>query len=303
MTGPRPVAMIRRDLDTALAYRERYRERSSDEPHVLSMRRSNDEEITSLEAELADATSSDVEFTFLGSAYDSHTAAVPYVARVLDSFQATFRAAYRSTVQGGRLKRGEATLALAATTPGSFKLQIKTPSAQLDLLSSPGVDQAMQAISGLLEAAADGTAAAAAAEWASRSEEPAVRAMIRLAVALASAEGATVLRWNGITTTERLVQLHPENARDLAIALAGQTGREVITVVGHLEMGQDQPPRVRIRTADDDYLARVTTDDMLDKVKTLIFGEVSATLVIDMRTSPTTGNPESVIELLDIEPV
>jgi hypothetical protein len=265
------------------------------------MRQANEDEIKELELELAQATSSDVEITFTGSAYESHSVAVPYATRILESFQATFRAAYRASLPEGRLKRGEATLALSATAPGSFKIMVKTPPAQLDLLGSPPADKAMETIVHLLEAAEDGTAPQVATTWAAQSEETAVRSMIRLAVSLASAQGPTVIRWHGITTHERLVRVQPEAARDLALALAGQAGREVLTVTGHLEMGQDQPPRVRIRTSEDEYLARVTTGEMLDKVKELLFGEVSATLVIDMRTSPTTGSPESIIELLDIE--
>lgn len=304
MRATRPVAMIRRDLDTALAYRGRYQERTSNEPLVAQMRQANEQEIHALQAELAQATSSDLEITLSGAAYQSHSVAVPYVTRILESFQASFRAAYRATVQDGRLKRGEATLALSATAPGSFRILIKTPASQLDLLEAPPADQALESIVNLLAAAESGTAATVAPVWAARSEEATVRSMIRLAVALAGAEGPAIVRWRGITTAERLVQLRPEAARDLAVALAGQAGREIITVTGHLEMGQDQPPRVRIRTANnDDHLARVSTAEMLEKVKELLFGEVTATLVIDMRTSPSTGNPEAVIELLDIEQV
>jgi hypothetical protein len=291
--------MIRRDLESAIAYRERYQSRETTDPHVVSMRQANEDEIGALELELAEATSGDVEITLSGAAYESHSVAVPYLTRILESFQSTFRAAYRETVHDGRLKRGEATLSLSATAAGSFKLLIKTPSAQLDLLASPSVDQAMERIVGLLEAAEHGTSETEAPDWAAHSEDGTVRAMIRLAVSLASADGSTIFRWHGITTDERMVQVRPAAARALAVALAGQAGREIITVTGHLEMGQDQPPRVRVRTTNDDYLARVTPD-MLERVKDMLFGEVSATMVVDMRTSPTTGNPEAVIELLDI---
>ncbi len=84
------------------------------------------------------------------------------------------------------------------------------------------------------------------------------------------------------------------------MALAGETGREILTVRGHLEMGQDQPPKARIKTDASEYLASVPTDDLLDRVKDYLFGEVQATLAIDMRTSVTTGRPETQIELLDL---
>jgi hypothetical protein len=85
------------------------------------------------------------------------------------------------------------------------------------------------------------------------------------------------------------------------MTLAGQVGREVITVTGHLEMAQDRPPRVRVRAPNDDFLAFVP-DELLDQVKSLLFDTVKATLVIDMRTSATTGSPDVDIELMDIEP-
>ena len=42
------------------------------------------------------------------------------------------------------------------------------------------------------------------------------------------------------------------------------------------------------------------TPELLDRVKELLFDEVEATLAVDMRTSPTTGRPDTEIELLDI---
>jgi nucleotide-binding universal stress UspA family protein len=98
------------------------------------------------------------------------------------------------------------------------------------------------------------------------------------------------------------VSVTADAARSLAIALAGQSGREIVTVVGHLTMAQDRPPRVRVRTQDDDYVAGANTEEMLDRVKELLFDEVRATLVIDMRTSPSTGSPDVNIELMELEP-
>jgi hypothetical protein len=123
--------------------------------------------------------------------------------------------------------------------------------------------------------------------------------MIKLSATLAVAQGSTTIRWRGIAAPEQIVTLRKEDARDLALALSGRPGREIITVIGHLEMGQDQPPRVRFRTADEEYSAKVP-NELLDRVKELLFGEVQATLVIDMKTSPTTGSPDTDIELLDL---
>lgn len=52
----RPVALIRLELETAMAYQERYRQRPSADPLVLSMRAANEAEVRALEAELAEAT-------------------------------------------------------------------------------------------------------------------------------------------------------------------------------------------------------------------------------------------------------
>lgn len=43
------------------------------------------------------------------------------------------------------------------------------------------------------------------------------------------------------------------------------------------------------------------SDDLLDQVKGLLFGEVIATLGVDMRTSITTGSPNTQTELMEIE--
>ena len=71
--------------------------------------------------------------------------------------------------------------------------------------------------------------------------------------------------------------------------------------MGHLQMAQDDPARVRITTLDDQYLATILNEELLDRVKHLLFLQVTATLVIDMRTSPSTGAPLTHIELLDLE--
>jgi hypothetical protein len=299
MTRFRPAASIQHELDTARAYRSQCEQRPSTDPLVLSMRSANEAEITQLERELAHATSGELEVTLAGRAFDDHRIGVPLVSRVLETLQATFRAAYRSASPHQRVGRGEATLSLVATATGSFRLILNTPPAQLDLQSAPVADQAMGSIVGLLDAAGRGNAGEAGPVWAQHAEEPLVRSMIRLAATLAGTHGTTNLRWKTSSQNEQLVSVPSDQARSLAVALAGQAGREIVTVTGHLEMGQDQPPRVRVRTADDEYLARVPTQ-LLERVKELLFEEIQATLIVDMKTSPTTGSPDTEIELLDL---
>jgi hypothetical protein len=175
------------------------------------------------------------------------------------------------------------------------------PATQLELASLPAADAALVSIIDLFGAAQDERLAQAARSWTADADESTVRGMIKLASTLASARGRTDVRLRTADGVERLVRLSAEQARELAIALAGETGREVISIVGHLQMAQDDPPRVRVTTAEDEYLAVVPNEDMLDRVKQLLFLQVTATLVIDMRTSPTTGAPLTRIELLDLE--
>jgi hypothetical protein len=226
---------------------------------------------------------------------------VSYLNRVLESLQSTYRAVLRSLGQDSHVRRADATLSVAGTAPGSFRIALAIPPTQLELVEEPASDRALDAIVSLLAAADEGEAAQAGRSWAERSDETAVRAMIRLSASLASSRGTTRVRLRRTSGSEQIVRVTSDEARDLAMALAGQTGREVITVIGHLEMAQDRPPRVRIRTEDDEHLASVT-NEMLDQVKTLLFDLVSATLVVDMRTSAITGRPDTDVELLDLEP-
>lgn len=300
MKPVRPIDHIRRDLASAGAYRELYRERPSDDPLVLMMRESNERDIRALESELKDALAGELELTLLGPAYAEHRVGVPLLTRILSNLQSTFRAVYRSHTPSDTVHRGEATLSLVATAPGSFKVAVATPSVQLDLLEpSPLVDQVIGEIVRLFAAAEEGQAGVEAPAWAAIRDEPVVRAMIKLSATLAVAQGSTTIRWNGISTPEQIVTLRTEDARDLALALSGRPGREILTVTGHLEMGQDQPPRIRLRTEGEEYSAKVPAE-LLDRVKELLFGEVQATLIIDMKTSPTTGSPDTDIELLDL---
>lgn len=300
MKPVRPLEHIRRDLATAGAYRERYLARPSDDPLVLMMREANDREIQVLESELKEATAGELELTLLGPAYESHRVGLPLLTRILGNLQSTFRAVYRSHAPGGSVHREEATLSLVATAPGSFKVAVATPPAQLDLFEPvPLADQAIGEIVRLFVAAEEGQASEVARAWAATQDEPVLKAMIRLSAALAVTQGSTSIRWHGVSTPEQLVKLRKEDAKELVLALAGQPGREVVQVTGHLELGQDRPPRVRLRTVDDEYSAKVPPE-LLDRVKELLFGEVQATLIIDMKTSPTTGSPDTDIELLDL---
>ncbi|HTW06972.1 MAG TPA: hypothetical protein VME46_05665 [Acidimicrobiales bacterium] len=300
MKPVRPIEHIRRDLATAGAYRERYLARPSGDPLALMMREANEQEIRVLESELKQATAGELELTLLGPAYESHQVGIPLLTRILGNLQSTFRAVYRSRTPSGSVHREEATLSLVATAPGSFKVVVATPPAQLDLLEpAPLADQAIGEIIRLFVAAEEGQAGAVAPAWAAAQDEPVLKAMIRLSAALAVAQGSTMVRWHGVNTPEQLVRLRKEDAKDLVLALAGQPGREVVQVTGHLELGQDRPPRIRLRTAEDEYSAKVPTE-LLDRVKELLFGEVQATLIIDMKTSPTTGSPDTDIELIDL---
>ena len=301
MTAPRPTTIIRNELESAIAYRESYHDRPATDPLVFMMRSANEKDISALTAELQVAQTGDLEMTLLGPDYEHHRVSVRYITRVLETLQSSYRAMYKAITPTGSIKRSDATLSLIATAPGSYKVQIATPATQLELLDPPVADLALGAIVELLQSAARGTTAIDIPRWVEASEEPVVRSMIRFSVALAGSKGSTVVRWKGIDSEERMVRISSEAARALAVSLSGESGREILEVEGHLEMGQDQPPRIRIRTAHDEYLAAVPSEELLDQVKDLLFGEVHATLVVDMRTSATTGSPETRTELLDIE--
>ncbi len=301
MNALRSVAEIRHDLDTALEYQRRCASRPSDDPLVTQMRSTNDAEIQKLQTELRGALSGVLEMSLDGAPVEDHRVTVPYLNRVLESIQSAYRAVLRSLSQDKLLRRGEATLSVAGTGPGSFRVALAIPPTQLELLDDPAADRALDLIVTLLAAAEAGTAGEVGRRWSETQDETAVRSMIRLSASLASSRGTTRLRLTRADGSQRLVTVTSDAARDLAMSLAGQVGREVITVIGHLEMAQDRPPKVRLRTSDDDYLA-VVPDELLDQVKGLLFDTVQATLVVDMRTSATTGSPDVDIELMDIEP-
>jgi hypothetical protein len=94
MKHPRPTTLIRGDLETALAYRDRYETRPTSNPLVLMMRSANEKEIASLETELQTALTGDLEMTLVGPNYSEHRVSVRYITRVLDALQSSFRAMY-----------------------------------------------------------------------------------------------------------------------------------------------------------------------------------------------------------------
>ena len=298
----RRIADIRHDLDTARAYEAKYASQPTDDPWVQRMRADNDREIAALQQELTLARSSELELSLEGLPIHDHSVAVPFFQRVLEQLQAVFRSARRTSLPPGEsLSQKDSALLLDRTAPGSFRAYFNVPPTQLELGDLPPADTALIAIIDLFAAAQDQRLDDVARRWAARADEPTVRGMIKLASTLASARGRTDIRLLTADGAERLVRLSAEDARQLAVALAGETGREVISVVGHLQMAQDDPARVRITTSNDQYLAAILNEELLDRVKQLLFLQVTATLVIDMRTSPSTGAPTTHTELLDLD--
>jgi hypothetical protein len=300
--NPRPISIIQLELQTAEAYRDRYAGRPSESVWASQMRADNDGEISRLQAELASAFSGDLEMSLTGAPVEGTSIAVPYLNRVLNNLQSTYRAVVKS-LSDDQLRRAEVTLSITGTAPGSFKVFLRTPPAQLSLTEDPVADRGFAVILGLLEAAEQGSIYEVGRLWAERADEASVRSMIRFAASLAGSRGTTALRWRAIAGGERSVVLTAEKARSLATALSGQPGREVVVVRGQLEMAQNRPPRVRVRSPEggDEYVAAVKSDELLDQVKGLLFSDVQATMMVDMFTSPTTGSPGTRVELLDLQ--
>lgn len=302
MNHLRSAEQIRHDLDTALDYQRRYQDRPDGDTLVSAMRSANEREIAHLRAELRDALSGILDVALDGSPVEDNRVSAAYLSRVLSSIQSMYRSLFRSlAADGQRVSRAETTLAVAGTGPGSFRVTLAVPPAQLELLQAPASDRVLDAILDLVSRAELGQAGDAGRNWAETQDDSAVRSMIKLSAALASSHGTTRLRYQSAGGEERIVALSASSARDLAMSLAGQSGREILAVTGHLEMAQDRPPRLRIETVDDVYSCSVP-DELLDQVKSLLFDTVVATLVVDHRTSPTTGSPTVATELLDLEP-
>ena len=228
MTPPRPTALIRHELETALAYQSRYQQRATENPLVELMRAANEQEIAALGGELAVALSGELELTLGGSQYESHRVSLRYIARLLDTLQSSFRAVYRAITPEESLRRSEAVLSLVATQPGSFRVLVAMPATQLEFLEPPIADKALSVIVDLLTTAARGTTAQDIPPWIAGTEEQAVRSMIRFSVALAGSKGSVSVRWREPGLDERLITVTSEEARALAIALSGESGRELL---------------------------------------------------------------------------
>jgi hypothetical protein len=296
----RPTEFIEHELRTALDYQGRSADRPSTNPLVAEMRASNSTEIARLHAELAQARSGQLELSLAGSSVVAYTISASYLSRVLETLQGAYRAVFHSVDPLRSSRRATASLSVVGTAPGSFMVSFRTAPEQLDLLSEPLGDQAIEQIVRLLASAEAGRAPQDARAWAARADDAAVRAMIRFSVTLARSNGTTRVRWRDVNGVEQLVTIAAARARDLTVALAGDAGREVLEVVGHLSMAQDQPPRARVRTTEHTYLATVG-DELLVRIRELLFSEVRATIAIGMTTSPTSGTPETHVELIDVD--
>jgi hypothetical protein len=159
VTPPRPTALIRHELETALAYQERYQRRPSNNRLVELMRAANEQELTVLETELGTALAGDLELTLGGVQYESHRVSLRYISRLLDTLQSSFRALYRAITPEDSLRRSEAMLSLVATQPGSFRVLVAMPDTQLEFLEPPIADKALSVIVDLLASASRGTPA------------------------------------------------------------------------------------------------------------------------------------------------
>lgn len=299
-TRIRPIEQIARELEAAEAFASETTGVPSSSVLVAFALEQNDLELDALRRELAEARSSNVELSIEGTPVTEYQISVSYLNRVTGSLQAVYKAIARTLTTTGQLAGQQGTLRLASTAPGSFKMMFRTAEDDdLNLFEKPLSDRALGELFELLEAGRAGQHAVAA-QWASTSDESAVRAMIRLGAALAASRGTTQLRWTSLDGHDRTLALSADNARRLASTLAGQAGQEIVEVRGRLRMAQEDPPRVRIRTETDEHLASVGDDDLLDEVRGLLFTDVVAEIAIEMSTSPTTGAPTTTSHLLHI---
>lgn len=303
LTVLRPTKVIESELESALALRQSYADQPTNDERVAWMRRETELEVARLKRELADATTGVLELSLDGRPVVDHSISVPYLGRAVLALQGAYRASMKSLGETSGIP-SDPTLSLAATGPGSFKLMLRTAPAQLELLSDPLVDRSMAVLVDLLAAAQDGTIGDVGPTWAERADEKLLRSMIRLSATLASSRGTTRLRWRRVSGEEQLVVLTASAARSIAATLAGQPGREIYPVVGHLAMAQDTlTPRIRITTATaETYVADVKDEELLAQVRSLLFETVEATILTVMSTSPTAGTASAKSELLDIGP-
>ncbi len=295
----RPTKMIEAELADARAMAENTQSESRDDPFVAVMLDANDRDIARLTAELADARSSDLELSIEGSPVVDHRISVSYLNRVTGGLQSAYKALVRALVPKGQSLGAQGGLALAGTGPGSFRMRFSTNEEPLSLLERPLSERALGELFGLL-ASSNSPDMTMAEQWASRSPEASVRAMIRLASSLAASRGVSQLRWTTIEGHDRVVHIAPAQARRLAAALVGHTGQETIVVRGRLAMAQVEPPRIKVTTPTDEHVAAVRDEDLLESVKELLFDNVVAEILVEMSTSDTTGAPASRSTLLDI---
>ncbi len=297
----RPVKQIQRELEAAEAFAAETRGVVRSSPVVSLMLDDNDHDLEALRRELAEARSSDVELSITGTPVTQHQISVSYLNRVTSSLQAAYKSISRALASSGQPVGQQGTLRLAATAEGSSKMLFRTTEDDdLSLFEDPLSDRALSELFRLLEAGRSSDNRIVE-EWAARADDSAVRAMIRLGAALAASHGTSQLRWTSLDGADRTLALNADNARELASTLAGQTGQEIVEVRGRLRMAQEDPPRVRLGTeTDDEYVASVGDDDLLDEVRGLLFTDVIAEIAIEMSTSPTTGEPRTKSHLLHI---
>jgi hypothetical protein len=297
MKRMRSIQQIRLGLETARALQDSHRKRPTDDPVTRLLRADNEREILALEQELVDALVGQLEVVLDGTVVESHSLKVSFASRVLDGMQGAYRAMYAEAAHKETVSRNESSLALVATSPGSVALHLSTAPSQLDLLEDPIADRAIENLLNLLTAE---DPADAGRTFAERTESAQLQAVIRLCGTFAALGGTIQIRWRGVRG-ERFADIDSRSVRQLATALAGQPGREVITVVGHLERASDRPTtRVKVVTEDESYSAEVP-DELKDRVKAMLFEDVTATLSVDMSTRISTGEPKTRIELLDLQ--
>ena len=301
MTAMRHLALVRHELETALAFRNATAAREPTDSLSRMMLEQNEHEIAGLQQELSEVLATDLEVVFEGGPVTQHSIGVPYFQRILESMQATYRAMRRSLLPAGEsLSYRDSTLLLAGTAPGSFRAFLQAPG-QLELIGESQADLALFELMTLLEAGTHPDPGPII-EWAATADERALRAMVRLSSTLAAGSGVTTVRFRSAKGVDRRVTVSAEHARRLTAALVGGgSGVEVVVVTGRLEMAQERPMRVRVRAPTEDYTA-TANDEMVDTIRDLLFSEVQATLSIDMRTSPTTGAPSQRAVLLALGP-
>ncbi len=303
MTKPlRPIALIAEELASAEQMARAAVDIPRDDPLIASMLDRNRADVERLRVELAEARSSDVQLSIEGRPVTGHRISAPYLARVINDLQAAYRAMAEAVSVEEKPGRTATTLTVASTSAGSFRVQFQTAEEALSLFDRPLSERTLEALFDVMSMSTNPNAGELLREWAATATEDSLRAVIRLAATLASSKGTAQFRWMPPEGGDHVLALPADRARALAVELAGATGREILTVRGHLGMAQDDPPRIRVTTADDEHVANVRDEDLLAVLPELLFGEVVAEIAVDMTTSPTTGAPSIRSELLSLRP-